>query len=106
MKTDILTHKEILNKLIKNRDVLKRHGVKKIGLFGSYIRGEQREDSDIDFIVVFERPDFDNFMDLTYYLEGLFGRKVELITDGSLSRYIQPYVEKEIKWYETEPAIS
>jgi predicted nucleotidyltransferase len=45
-------------------------------------------------------------MDLVFYLEDLFGRKVELITNGSLSPYIQPYVEKEVKWLETELAIS
>lgn len=45
-------------------------------------------------------------MDAAFCLEDLFGRRIELITSGSLSPYIQPYVEKEIKWYETEPAVS
>ena len=101
-----LTDKIIIQTLKKHIDTLKRYGVKRIGLFGSFVRGEQREDSDIDFIVEFETPDFDNFMDLAFYLEDLFGRKVELITNGSLSPYIQPYIEKEIKWYEAESAIS
>ncbi|HBR16502.1 MAG TPA: nucleotidyltransferase [Deltaproteobacteria bacterium] len=101
-----LTDKIIIQTLKKHIDTLKRYGVKRIGLFGSFVRGEQREDSDIDFIVEFETPDFDNFMDLAFYLEDLFGRKVELITNGSLSPYIQPYIEKEIKWYEAESPIS
>ena len=106
MKAKKLAEKEILKILIEHSDILKKYRVKRIGLFGSYIRGEQKEDSDIDFLVEFEMPNFDNFMDLTFYLEDLFGRKVELITNGSLSPYIQPYVEKEIKWYEAELALS
>ncbi len=100
MKTKILTAEEIMRKLNKHSNVLKKYKVRKIGLFGSYARGEQKSDSDIDFIVEFENPTFDNFMDLVFFLEDLFIKKVELITNGSLSPYIQPYVEKEVKWYE------
>ncbi|HHT9125228.1 MAG TPA: nucleotidyltransferase family protein [Candidatus Brocadiia bacterium] len=102
MKTKKLTEKVILDTLTEQKEILKKYGVKRIGLFGSFVRGEQKEYSDIDFLVEFEKPSFDNFMDLAFYLEDLFGRKVKLITNGSLSPYIQPYVEKEIKWYETE----
>ena len=86
--------------LREHRDILKKYKVKKIGLFGSYAKGEQKRRSDIDFLVEFKEPTFDNFMDLVFDLEGLFARKVELITNGSLSPYIQPYVEKEVRWYE------
>jgi len=102
MKRKKLTDKVILETLKNNREILKKYGVKKIGLFGSFVRGEQKKGSDIDFLVEFEEPDFDNFMDLAFFLEDLFSRKVELITNGSLSPYILPYIEKEIKWYETE----
>jgi len=106
MKTKRLTDREIIKTLREHSDILRKYKVKKIGLFGSFVRGEQEENSDIDFLVEFEEPTFDNFMDLAFYLEDLFGRKVELITDGSLSPYLQPYVEKEVRWYETESAIS
>ena len=95
-----LTDKKIMSLLKKHNDILKKYKVKRIGLFGSYIRGEQKRYSDIDFLVEFEEPTFDNFMDLIFYLEDLFRKKVELITNGSLSPYIEPYVEKEVKWYE------
>jgi hypothetical protein len=87
--------------LKKHKDLLKKYKVKRIGLFGSYVRGEQKKRSDIDFLVEFEEPNFDNFMDLAFSLEDLFRKKVELITNGNLSPYIQPYVEKEVRWYET-----
>jgi len=95
-----LTGKEIMALLKEHRNILKQYGVKKIGLFGSYAREEQKRRSDIDFLVEFEEPNFDNFMDLTFYFENLFGKKVELITNGNLSPHIQPDVEKEVKWYE------
>lgn len=95
-----MTDKDIMNLLREHNDILKKYKVRRIGLFGSYVRGEQRKYSDIDFLVEFEEPTFDNFMDLIFSLEGLLGRKVELITNGNLSPYIKPYVEKEVKWYE------
>lgn len=94
------TDKEIMSLLNNHKDLLKKYKVKRIGLFGSYVRGEQKKHSDIDFLVEFEEPNFDNFMDLAFSLEDLFRRKVELITNGNLSPYIQPYVEKEVRWYE------
>jgi len=106
MQIEKLTEKEIMETLKRHKNTLKKYGVKKIGLFGSFVRGKQKKDSDIDFLVEFERPDFDNFMDLIFFLEDLFGRKVELITEGNLSPYIQPYVEREVKWFETEPAVT
>lgn len=98
VKRKDLTGKEITDRLRENRDILRRYQVKRIGLFGSYVRGEQKKRSDIDFLVDFEETTFDNFMSLAFYLEDLFGRKVDLITKGSLSPYILPYVEKEVSW--------
>lgn len=104
---DIVEH-NIINLLNEHRDTLLKYKVKRIGLFGSYVRGEQKRESDIDFLVEFDMTAFgenfdgyyDNFIDLVSVLENLFGKKVDLITIGSLSPYIQPYVEKEVKWYE------
>lgn len=107
IKTDLMEDK-IIRLLNEHSNILRRYKVKRIGLFGSYARGEQKKESDIDFLVEFDMTAFgenfdgyyDNFMDLISVLEDLFGRKVDLITIGSLSPYIQPYVEKEVKWYE------
>jgi predicted nucleotidyltransferase len=87
-------------------DILKRHeveikkrfGVRRIGLFGSFARGEQKDTSDVDILVEFEEPTFDNFMNLAFFLEDLFGRRMELVTPDSLSPYIAPYVKKEVVW--------
>ena len=95
-----MTAKRIIQILKEHKYILEKYKVKRIGLFGSYARGQQNALSDIDFLVEFKEPTFDNFMDLVFSLEDLLGKKVELITNGSLSPYIQPYVEKEVKWYE------
>jgi predicted nucleotidyltransferase len=88
---------EIRTIIRKNCVSLKNFGVKEIGIFGSYVRGEAREDSDIDFLVVFEegKKTFDNFMELHEFLESLYNKKIELLTPESISVYIRPYIEKE-----------
>ncbi|MDI6776204.1 MAG: nucleotidyltransferase family protein [Syntrophales bacterium] len=95
-----LTAEKVFSILREHSDTLERLSVKKIGVFGSYVRGEQKSRSDIDFLVDFEKPTFDNFMDLVFSLEKYLGRRVDVITEGSLSPYIRPYVEKEVRWYE------
>ena len=95
-----LTAEDIIGVLGEHSDMLKKLSVKKIGLFGSYARGEQKARSDVDFLVELEKPTFDNFMDLVFSLEKYLGRKVDVITEGSLSPHIRPYVEKEVRWYE------
>jgi len=62
------------------REIRERYGVKRIGVFGSYVRGEEKETSDVDILVEFEKPTFDNFIDLAFYLEELFGKRVDLLT--------------------------
>jgi len=74
-----MTPHEILHKLEENRETIRGFGVRRLGIFGSYARGEQTEASDMDFLVEFEKKTFDNYMDLKFFLEGLFGRSVDLV---------------------------
>jgi predicted nucleotidyltransferase len=92
---------DVVASLKAARKMLRRFGVRRIGLFGSFARGDQTADSDLDFLVELEKPSFSNFMDLAFYLEDRFGRRVELITNGNLSPYIAPVVEQEVRWCET-----
>ncbi len=75
---------------------------KKIGIFGSFVRGEESFGSDIDVIVEFQAggKTFDNFMNLAFFLEELFGRKVDLMTLEGVSPFLFPYIEKEIIYEE------
>lgn len=97
-----MTRNEIMHLIREHDDFLIRHGVKRIGLFGSHARAEERADSDIDLIVEFDegRKNYDNFIELCFFLEDLLGRKVDLLTPESMSPYIRPFIEKDVK-YET-----
>ena len=79
-----LAKEEILDALRKHRDILLKYKVREIGLFGSFVRGEQVEKSDIDLIVNFEEPSIENFMGLSSFLENLFGKKVEILTPAGV----------------------
>jgi len=90
---------EILKILRQHKKELKqKFGVKRLGVFGSYVRDEQAEDSDVDIVVEFEkgRKTFDNFMDLVFFLEELLGKKVDLVTLESVSPFIRPYIAEEV----------
>ncbi len=82
----MLTYKDILTKLEENTATIKKYGVKKIGLFGSYIRKEQKPTSDIDILVEFEKGKitFDNYMDLKFFLEDPFNHKVDLVMHDAI----------------------
>jgi len=66
-------------------------GIKKIGIFGSVARGDDREDSDIDIEVEFEEgsDNYRNFIGLSYYLDDLLKRRVDLVTTRILSHYLR-----------------
>ena len=95
-----LSSKEIFEALQRNRVLLKKYRVKKIGLFGSFVRDEASPESDIDLLVDFEEKTFDNYIELSFELEKLFKRKVDLLTEKGISPYILPYIKNEVKWYE------
>jgi len=80
--------------------MLREYSVKRIGLFGSYVRSQQRRGSDVDFLVEFDKPTYDNFYDLSVSLERLFRRRVELVTHRSLNALLRPFVEQEVVWHE------
>ena len=90
---------DILTELKKHElEIKERFGVKKIGLFGSRVKGEQKKTSDIDILVEFIEPNFDHFMDLSFFLEDLFGNRLDLITTKGISPYMVPIITKEVVW--------
>lgn len=79
-------------------ELKKRFGVATIGLFGSFVRGEERPDSDVDILVTFRRgkETFDNYMGCKFYLEDLFGRNVDLVMKGAIKKRLRPYILGEV----------
>lgn len=100
LETMIQTKENLLNLIAEYQDSLKSLGVKKLSLFGSFARGEQGAKSDVDLLVEFEqgKKTFDNLMQLSFFLEDLFKRRVELVTLESLSPYIGPYILRETEY--------
>jgi uncharacterized protein len=96
----INTKQDVLHVLNKSQPYLRALGVKQIGVFGSFVRGEQRADSDIDLLVEFEpmRKTFDAFMELSFFLEEVLEHEIDLVTMESLSPYIGPYILREVDY--------
>lgn len=90
-----LTPALIIRVLEQNSHHLKSLGVKKIGLFGSFLKGRATVKSDLDFLVSFEKPTFDNFMETKFFLEKLFKRKIDLVTEQALKPALKN-VQKEV----------
>jgi len=89
---------EIKNILAEHRGELRqKYKVKKIGVFGSFVRGEQRKRSDIDLLVEFEEtPSLFEFMDLEEYLSKILGLKVDLVTKDALKPRIGEQILREV----------
>ena len=78
-----------------NLDRIKGFGVRQLGIFGSVAREEDSENSDIDVLVDLEKETFDNYMGLLFYLEDLFGKKVDLAIKNSLKPRIRDRILSE-----------
>ena len=77
--------------------LVEKFGVMEIAIFGSYARGQQKKDSDVDLIVDFKEgwKTFDNYMNLKFYLEELFGKKVDLVIKSAINPRIKPFIIEE-----------
>ena len=92
--------KDIFRFLKSNEHILRSYGVKKIGLFGSYVRNKQNKNSDIDILVEFYKykKNYNNFINLVYYLEDNLNTKIDLLTIESLSPYIGQRILNEVEY--------
>ncbi len=83
---------------INEYEIKRRFGVRKIGIFGSFARGEEKDGSDIDILVEFKDnyETFDNFMDLKFFLEDLFNRKIDLVTMDALRPQLKDDILQEV----------
>ncbi len=89
---------QIINLVRKNKDLYNKYGVKKIGLFGSYVRGDNKPNSDIDILVEFDSVTFDNYYNLQQTLENNFHKKIDLVNIKALKERIKPYILSEVEW--------
>ncbi len=96
----VQTKEQVLSLIEAHQSQIRKLGIRKLGLFGSFVRQQQNSNSDIDILVEFEseRKTFDNFMQTALLLEALFDRRVELVTPEALSPYIGPHILREVEY--------
>ena len=94
VKTSVENKEQLFALLYANLETIKSYGVSQFGVFGSFVRNEMNEESDVDFLVDFflGRKTLSNIIKLADYLEDVTGRKVELLTTKGLSKYIGPEI--------------
>jgi uncharacterized protein len=92
---------QLLSLLQDRQQELRQFGVERCGIFGSFVRDREIHDrSDVDILVAFkpEKKTFDNFIQLSFFLEELLGRAIDLVTVESLSPYIGPRILQEVEY--------
>ena len=97
----MLTKQDIFQTIIDNKEAIKNFGVTEIGLFGSYVRDEQTDESDIDILVDYqkEKKTLRNFLDFYDLMEKLFVElKIDVVSKKGLSEFIGPYILKEVEY--------
>ena len=96
LKTEIIKEKL----LEKTDQIRKEFYVRQLGIFGSYVREEQTEDSDIDILVDFEKghKDFFNYMKRKIYLESVLGREVDLVMKDAVKPRLKEIISREVSY--------
>ncbi len=90
-----MTRDDILKMVSENETRLRELSVRELALFGSFVRGEQTEDSDIDFLVEFDETTFRHYFDTKNLLEALFGRKVDLVIKSNIKARLRERILSE-----------
>lgn len=98
-KTD-LTADTILRFLRHHRDTLQQMGVKRIGLFGSYVRNEQSDSSDVDLLFSMDTFTWARWMDVWNFIEDGLGIAIDLVPEKDLREEIRPQVLSEVRYAE------
>ncbi len=94
--TKIIDLKTVLNTFKKQEKICEKFKIKSLALFGSTVRNQATENSDLDFLVEFQgNATFDGYMDLKFYLEDLFNKPVDLVVKEDLKPVIKETIIKE-----------
>lgn len=91
------TLNDIISRLAKAKpDLARRFGVRRLAIFGSYARGEQRADSDVDVLVEVDPAIGLRFVDLAEEIEGILGVRTELVSHRALRPRHWEVIEKDL----------
>ncbi len=83
---------------MRKNDLFKRFQIKNLAVFGSFARGEQKNDSDVDILVEFDQPVGIEFIDLANYLESLLKIRVDLVSRRGIKNKYFKRIKKDLKY--------
>ncbi len=97
-----LNKDNVFQLLRDHADEVREFGVSRLGLFGSMVRDEAKNDSDIDILVEFKegQKNYRNFIYLVYFLEELLQRDVDLVTRKAIADWMLPHIDEQIEYVE------
>jgi predicted nucleotidyltransferase len=100
MSSPVKNKKELIDLLVYNQAQIKSFGVKRLGVFGSFVRDEVNDNSDVDLFIDFslEYKSLKNFVSLYNYMKNILGREVEIVTPQSLNKFIGKYIIQEVEY--------
>lgn len=80
------------------KEICRHNNISYLGLFGSFVRGEETQNSDVDLLVKFGVPvGYFTLVDVQNAFQAYFNRKVDLVTEKAISKYMRPGIMKEVK---------
>ena len=96
-----MSKKDIEKILRRNKAILKKYKVNKVGIFSSFATGKTKKKSDVDLLVEFEDViDLFDFVHLTDEIQKVLKVKVDLSTPDAIKPYIKPMILREVEWIE------
>lgn len=100
MITAVQNKQQAFERIQSHQSALKQFGAARLGLFGSYVRGEQTDESDVDIVVEFEpgKKKLRSFLEIADYLEILMGRKTDVLTWEGMADFVRKHVANEIEY--------
>lgn len=98
MTVKALTKKAVLREIERSAEIIKSYGVRRIGVFGSVARNSAKDESDVDLLVEFSEKTFDNYFGLKFFLEDLFGRRVDLVIAETVKPRLKPRILAEVEY--------
>jgi uncharacterized protein len=94
-----LTKEQIISRLLQHKpQLLQKYPLKSIALFGSFARGDETPESDIDLLVDFTRPVGMEIVDLTLELEEILAHKVDLVTFNAIKNRLFHQIKDELEY--------
>ena len=96
-----MSKKDIEKILRRNKAILKKYKVNKVGIFGSFVTGKTKKKSDVDLLVEFEDViDLFDFVHLSDEIQKVLKVKVDLSTPDAIKPYVKPMIMREVEWIE------